>query len=217
MKNKPIVIGIAGGSGSGKTSVTYEVCKRFPEESILIIEQDHYYKDQSDKTFEERLLTNYDHPDAFDNDLLIKQLNQLLNYEPILKPSYDYKRHTRSDKVTEIDPRNVIIVEGILIFNDPRLMDLMDIKVFIDTDADVRIMRRLSRDIKERGRTLDSVIDQYLNFVRPMHMQFVEPSKYNADIIVPEGGENRVAIDMIATKIEQYIDQLQKNDKSFEK
>jgi len=208
MKNKPIVIGIAGGSGSGKTSVTYEVCKRLSKDSILIIEQDDYYKDQSDKNFEERLLTNYDHPDAFDNDLLIEQLAELLNYKSILKPTYDYKQHTRSSEVIKVDPKDVIIVEGILIFHDKKLMDLMDIKVFIDTDADVRIIRRLSRDIKERGRTLDSVIDQYLNFVRPMHLQYVEPSKYNADIIVPEGGENEVAIDMIATKVEQYIDQL---------
>ncbi|HLS35427.1 MAG TPA: uridine kinase [Bacillota bacterium] len=214
MQNKPIVIGIAGGSGSGKTSVTYEVCKRFSKDSILVIEQDSYYKDQSEKTFSERLLTNYDHPDAFDNELLIKQLKQLMNYETILKPSYDYKQHTRSSKVTKIDPKDVIILEGILILHDEQLMDLMDIKVFIDTDADVRIIRRISRDIKERGRNLDSVIDQYLNFVRPMHLQFVEPSKYNADIIIPEGGENHVAIDIIATKIEQYIEQLQKNIKN---
>lgn len=211
MGNKPIVIGIAGGSGSGKTSVTYEVCKRFPEDSILIIEQDNYYKDQSDKQFTDRLLTNYDHPDAFDHALLIKQIEQLLNYETILKPTYDYKMHTRSSEVIEVKPRDVIIIEGILIFNDERLMDLMDIKVFIDTDADVRIIRRLLRDIKERGRNLDSVIGQYLNFVRPMHLQYVEPSKYNADIIVPEGGENEVAIDMIATKIKQYIEELKEN------
>lgn len=208
MRNKPIVIGIAGGSGSGKTSVTKEVCKRFPGNSILVIEQDDYYKDQSHKTFEERLLTNYDHPDAFDNELLMKQIKQLLNYETILKPTYDYKLHTRSSEITRVDPKDVIIIEGILILHDQKLRDLMDIKIFIDTDADVRIIRRLSRDIKDRGRTLDSVIDQYLNYVRPMHLQFVEPSKYNADIIVPEGGENHVAIDIIATKIEQYIEQL---------
>lgn len=215
MENKPIVIGIAGGSGSGKTSVTYEVCKRFSEDSILIIEQDNYYKDQSNKAFEDRLLTNYDHPDAFDNALLIEQIKQLLNYETIMKPTYDYKRHTRSSEVIKVEPRDVIIVEGILIFHDEKLMDLMDIKVFIDTDADVRIIRRLLRDIKDRGRTLDSVIDQYLNFVRPMHLQFVEPSKYRADIIVPEGGENEVAIDMIATKIKQYIEQLKENNNNI--
>ena len=211
MSLKPIVIGIAGGSGSGKTSVTNEICKRFSKDSILVIEQDDYYKDQSDKTFEERLLTNYDHPDAFDNDLLITQLKQLLTYESILKPSYDYKRHTRSEKVTEVAPKDVIIVEGILIFHNEQLRNLMDIKIFVDTDADVRIIGRISRDINDRVRTLDSVIDQYLNFVRPMHLQFIEPSKYNADIIIPEGGENYVAIDMVATKIKQYIKQVKKS------
>lgn len=205
MKDKPVVIGVAGGSGSGKTSVTRSISKRFPDKTILVIEQDYYYKDQSHLPFEERLNTNYDHPLAFDNDLLIKHLRKLINHENIDKPVYDYKLHTRSKKVIKVEPKDVIILEGILILEDLRLVDLMDIKVYVDTDADLRIIRRLLRDIKERGRTLDSVIDQYLNSVRPMHLQFVEQTKRYADIIIPEGGQNHVAIDIMATKIEQIL------------
>jgi len=202
---KPIIIGVAGGSGSGKTSVTRSICQRFADKTILVIEQDHYYKDQSDLPFEERLQTNYDHPLAFDNDLLIEHLNQLVDNEAVNKPIYDYKQHTRSDQVVKVEPKEVIILEGILILEDPRLVDLMDIKVYVDTDADVRIIRRLLRDIKERGRTIDSVIDQYINVVRPMHLQFIEPTKRYADIIIPEGGENHVAIDLMATKVETIL------------
>ncbi|TQS74638.1 uridine kinase [Ornithinibacillus gellani] len=205
MKKKPVIIGVAGGSGSGKTSVTRSICKRFPNEHILVIEQDYYYKDQSHLPFEERLKTNYDHPLAFDNDLLIQHIQQLIDNHPIEKPIYDYKLHTRSDKVVQVEPRDAIIIEGILILEDPRLVELMDIKVFVDTDADLRIVRRLLRDIKERGRTLDSVIDQYVSNVRPMHLQFVEPTKRYADIIIPEGGNNHVAIDIMATKIETIL------------
>lgn len=210
MRKKPIVIGVAGGSGSGKTSVTHEICKRFADDSILIIEQDDYYKDQSHRTFEQRLQTNYDHPNAFDNELLVNQLKKLLKYEPIYKPIYNYKEHTRAHETVYVHPRDVIILEGILILHEPKLMDLMDIKIYVDTDDDVRIIRRIARDINERGRTLDSVIQQYLTYVRPMHLQFVEPSKYHADIILPEGGENHVAIDIIATRIEKYIAQKRK-------
>ncbi|GAB3795152.1 uridine kinase [Virgibacillus kimchii] len=205
MKDKPVVIGVAGGSGSGKTSVTQSICKRFAEKTILVIEQDYYYKDQSHLPYEERLNTNYDHPLAFDNDLLIEHVNKLLNNEQIEKPVYDYKMHTRSDEVILVEPKEVIIIEGILILEDPRLVDLMDIKVFVDTDADLRIIRRLLRDIKERGRTLDSVIEQYINNVRPSHLQFIEPTKRYADIIIPEGGQNHVAIDIMATKIETIL------------
>lgn len=204
-KRKPVVIGVAGGSGSGKTSVTKSIEKRFPDKSILVIEQDYYYKNQSHLSFEERLKTNYDHPLAFDNDLLIEHINKLLQNKPIDKPVYDYKMHTRSEKVIPVEPKEVIIIEGILILEDLRLVDLMDIKVFVDTDADIRIIRRLLRDIKDRGRTLDSVIDQYVNNVRPMHLQFVEPTKRYADIIIPEGGQNHVAIDIMATKIETIL------------
>lgn len=203
--DKPVLIGIAGGSGSGKSALTKSLCERFSDKTILVIEQDSYYKDQSDIPFEERLKTNYDHPLAFDNELLISHLHRLLAYQSISKPVYDYKEHTRSDKEITVEPKDIIIVEGILILEDQRLVDLMDIKLYVDTDADVRIIRRLSRDIKERGRTLDSVIDQYINAVRPMHLQFVEPTKRYADIIVPEGGKNPVAIDLMATKIEKIL------------
>ncbi|MDY0408541.1 uridine kinase [Virgibacillus soli] len=211
MHQKPVVIGVAGGSGSGKTSVTRSICNRFSDKTILVIEQDYYYKDQSHLPFEERLQTNYDHPLAFDNDLLIKHLNDLMQGKTIDKPVYDYKIHTRSDKTIPVEYKEVIIVEGILILEDPRLVDLMDIKVFVDTDADLRIIRRLLRDINERGRSLESVIDQYINSVRPMHLQFVEPTKRYADIIIPEGGENHVAIDIMATKIETILTRNAKN------
>ena len=176
------------------------------KDSILIIEQDAYYKDQSDKSFEERLKTNYDHPLAFDTDLLIEHLNKLLRYEPIEKPVYDYKRHTRSKEVIRLEPKEVIILEGILVLEDERLRNLMDIKVYVDTDADIRIIRRIVRDTRERGRTLESVIDQYINVVRPMHNQFVEPTKRYADIIIPEGGHNTVAIDLMVTKIKSILE-----------
>ncbi|MFB1050735.1 uridine kinase [Paraliobacillus sp. JSM ZJ581] len=205
MKEKPIIIGVAGGSGSGKTSVTRSICQRFADKTILVLEQDYYYKDQSHLPFEERLQTNYDHPFAFDNDLLIEHVNQLIDHQTINKPIYDYKRHTRSKDVLQIESKEVIILEGILILEDPRLVDLMDIKVYVDTDADVRIIRRILRDMKERGRTIESVIDQYINVVRPMHLQFVEPTKRYADIVIPEGGENHVAIDLMATKIQAIL------------
>ncbi|MCT1903320.1 uridine kinase [Oceanobacillus sojae] len=204
-KEKPIVIGVAGGSGSGKTSVTKSICNRFKETSILVIEQDAYYKDQSHLPLEERLKTNYDHPLAFDNNLLVEHLQQLLEYKSIEKPVYDYKVHNRSKETIHVEPKEVIIVEGILILEDVNLVDLMDIKVFVDTDADLRIVRRLLRDIKERGRTLESVIDQYIQVVRPAHMQFIEPSKRYADLIIPEGGENHVAVDIMASKIENIL------------
>lgn len=207
MGRKPVVIGVTGGSGSGKTSVTKAIYNSFKGHSILILEQDYYYKDQSDLPFEERLKTNYDHPLAFDNDLLIEHLEKLLQFEPIEKPVYDYSIHTRSDKVIPIEPKDVIILEGILVLEDERLRNLMDIKLYVDTDADLRIIRRLSRDIKERGRSLDSVIDQYVNVVRPMHNQFIEPTKRYADIIIPEGGHNHVAIDLMVTKIQTILEQ----------
>ncbi|MDC3413299.1 uridine kinase [Aquibacillus sp. 3ASR75-11] len=208
MIDKPVVIGVAGGSGSGKTSVTRAICQRFSDKSILVIEQDYYYKNQDHLPYEERLETNYDHPLAFDNDLLLRHIHDLLNQKPINKPVYDYALHTRSNQVIKVEPKEVIILEGILILEDQRLLDLMDIKVFVDTDADVRIIRRLMRDIKERGRSIDSVIDQYINVVRPMHLQFVEPTKRYADIIIPEGGENHVAIDLMAAKIQTIINKL---------
>jgi uridine kinase len=203
--NRPIVIGVAGGSGSGKTTVTKSICERFSDQTILVIEQDYYYKDQSHLSFEERLKTNYDHPLAFDNALLVCHLTDLMHGKSIKKPVYDYTIHTRSDETIHVEPQQVIIVEGILILEFPKLVDLMDIKVFVDTDADLRIIRRLMRDLQERGRTIDSVIHQYLTDVRPAHLQFVEPTKRYADIIIPEGGQNHVAIDLLATKVEQIL------------
>ncbi|MBM7620371.1 uridine kinase [Bacillus tianshenii] len=207
MGKRPIVIGVAGGSGSGKTSVTKAIFDHFTEKSILMLEQDYYYKDQSDVAFEERLKTNYDHPLAFDNDLLIKHIESLLSYDSVNKPVYDYTLHTRSSQVVEVEPKEVIIVEGILVLEDERLRNLMDIKLFVDTDADIRIIRRMLRDIKERGRTIDSVIEQYVTVVRPMHNQFIEPTKRYADIIIPEGGQNHVAIDLMVTKIQTILEQ----------
>ena len=204
---KPIVIGVAGGSGSGKTSVTKAIYEKFKGHSIMILEQDYYYKDQSHLPFEERLKTNYDHPLAFDNDLLLEHINQLIQYQAIEKPVYDYAMHTRSEEVIHVEPKDVIILEGILVLEDERLRDIMDIKLFVDTDADLRIIRRLMRDIKERGRSIDSVIEQYTSVVRPMHNQFIEPTKRYADIIIPEGGHNHVAIDLIGTKIQTILEQ----------
>lgn len=204
-KKRPVVIGVTGGSGSGKTSVSREIFNRFSGHSILMLEHDAYYKDQSHLAFEERLKTNYDHPLAFDTELLLEQMNQLLNYEAIERPVYDYVHHTRSKETVVQEPKEVIIIEGFLILEDKRLRDLMDIKVYVDTEDDIRIIRRIKRDMQERGRTLDSIINQYLSVVKPMHEQFVEPTKKYADIIVPEGVENQVAIDLLCTKIASIV------------
>lgn len=202
---RPIIIGVTGGSGSGKTSVSRAIFDQLHGHSLMMLQEDSYYKSQDDVPFEERTKVNYDHPNAFDTDLLIEQLEDLLNWKTIEIPVYDYAAHTRSKKVVVQEPREVIIVEGILTLNDARLRDLMDIKIFVDTDDDIRIIRRIQRDIEERGRTLQSVIDQYLETVKPMYHQFIEPSKRYADIIVPEGGENQVAIDLLVTKVRDII------------
>ncbi|MRG86683.1 uridine kinase [Salinibacillus xinjiangensis] len=207
MADKPVVIGVAGGTGSGKTTVTRSIYQHFVDKTILMIEQDYYYKDQSHLPLKERLNTNYDHPLAFDNDLLLEHLNDLIDRKPVKKPVYDYKLHTRSDEVVHVEPKDVIILEGILVLEDQRLRDMMDIKVFVDTDADIRIIRRMMRDIKERGRSIESVIEQYENVVRPMHLQFVEPTKRYADIIIPEGGQNLVAIDLMTTKVRSILEE----------
>lgn len=203
---RPLVIGIAGGSGSGKTSVTNAIYEAFKDHSVVVIQQDFYYKDQSHLEMEERLMTNYDHPLAFDNDLLIDHVNQLLQRQGIEKPVYDYAAHTRSNETVLIEPKDVIILEGILVLEDERLRDLMNIKLYVDTDADLRIIRRILRDISERGRTVESVVEQYLNVVRPMHNQFIEPTKRYADVIIPEGGQNEVAIDLMVTKIKAILE-----------
>ena len=204
-KRKPIIIGVAGGSGSGKTSVSKAICDKFPHHCVALIEHDSYYKDQSHLSFEERLRTNYDHPFAFDTTLFVEQLEQLIRYEAIDIPVYDYSNYTRSGNVKHQEPLDVIIVEGILVLEDERLRNLMNIKIFVDTDDDVRIIRRIRRDMVERKRTLDSVIDQYLNVVKPAHHQFIEPTKRYADVIIPEGVSNKVAIDLIHAKIETIL------------
>ncbi|NMA86732.1 MAG: uridine kinase [Tissierellia bacterium] len=204
--DKPILIGITGGTGSGKSTVSREILKSIQDKNVAIIEQDSYYKNQSHLTFEERIKTNYDHPFAFDNELLIEHLKKLLNNEAIEKPIYDFERHTRKEETIRVEPKDIIILEGILILNNEDIRNLCDIKIFVDTDSDVRVIRRIERDIKERGRSIDSVIGQYMTTVRPAHLQFVEPSKKYADIIIPEGGYNKVAIDIIATKINSILE-----------
>ena len=204
---KPILIGITGGTGSGKSTIAKEICDRFDEDCIAMIEQDSYYKCQSNLSMEERCKTNYDHPDAFDNDLLISHLEALINGKIINKPIYDFEAHDRKYETIKVEPRDIIIVEGILVLEDARIRNMLDIKIYVDTDADVRIVRRLLRDIEERGRTVKSVINQYLNVVRPMHLQFTEPTKRYADIIIPEGGENKVAIDVLTANIKQILQQ----------
>ena len=207
MRKKPIIIGVTGGSGSGKTSVSRAILANVPNAKIAMIEHDSYYKDQSHLTFEERVTTNYDHPLAFETDLLINHLKELIADRPVDIPIYDYTQHTRSEKSYRQEPQDVFIVEGILVLEDQRLRDLMDIKLFVDTDDDIRIIRRIKRDMQERGRSLDSIIEQYTRVVKPMYHQFIEPTKRYADIVVPEGVSNLVAIDLINTKVASILNE----------
>ena len=199
---RPIVIGVTGGSGSGKTTVSKAIYENLRGQSIQIINQDTYYNDQADMTMEERKAVNYDHPLAFDTALLIEQLDALRHNQAVEMPVYDYKEYTRSQATVHVEPQDVIILEGILILDDERLRDLMDIKVYVDADDDIRILRRIQRDMQERGRSLESIISQYLKTVKPMYHQF---TKRYADIIVPEGGENHVAIDILTTKVRDVL------------
>ena len=199
-----LTIGIAGGTGSGKSTITKRIVEHFGGD-VSVVNHDNYYKAHDEMSYEERCQLNYDHPDAFENELMIEHLRQLKAGNSIQCPVYDYTIHNRSKDFTTINPAKVIIVEGILILADKQLCDEMDIRVFVDTDADVRILRRIIRDVKKRGRTLESVIDQYLTTVKPMHEAFVEPSKKNAHIIIPEGGRNQVALDMVIGRIEKHL------------
>ncbi len=204
---KPLIIGITGGTGSGKSTVCKAIRENIPAENIATLEQDAYYKDQTHLTFEERLKTNYDHPLSFDNELLIQHIDELCAGKTIQKPIYDYELHTRNTEETEpIESTDIIIVEGIMILEDEELRNKLDIKIYVDTEDDIRILRRIQRDIKERGRTVDSVIEQYLDTVKPAHDQFIEPYKKYADIIMPEGGQNEVAIDIVISKIKTQLD-----------
>ncbi|MGN1301337.1 MAG: uridine kinase [Clostridia bacterium] len=204
MELNPIIIGIAGGTGSGKSTLAQNIEKEF-KHNITMLSHDYYYKSNDGLPFEERKKLNYDHPDAFETDLLIEHLSKLKNGETIRRPSYSFVEHLREKETYEVVPKKVIIVEGILLFENKTLRDMMDIKIFVDADADIRFIRRLLRDVQERGRTLDSVVEQYCTTVKPMHEQFVEPSKKYADIIVPEGGYNQVALNMIVEKIRSII------------
>lgn len=204
MADKILIIGIAGGSGSGKTTLTNRIIEQF-QEQVTVIKHDNYYKAHDDLDYESRTRLNYDHPYAFDTDLMIRHLKELKVGRPIECPVYDYTVHNRSKNTLTIVPERVIIVEGILIFENKELCDLMDIRIFVDTDSDLRIIRRIQRDVLERARSLESVIDQYMNTVKPMHEQFVEPSKKNANIIVPEGGYNKVAMEMIRNHIRSFL------------
>ncbi|GFZ26279.1 uridine kinase [Lactobacillus corticis] len=203
---KPVIIGIAGGSGSGKTTIAHEIADQIHDDDhITMITQDSYYRDNTGVSMADRQKINYDHPDAFDTPLLVKQIDQLVHRQAIEMPIYDFTEHNRSRKTIHVEPSDIIILEGILVLANEELRDLMDIKIYVDTDDDIRFIRRLQRDMKERGRSLDSVITQYLATVKPMYHLFIEPTKRYADIIVPEGGSNDVAIDMLTTKVRDII------------
>jgi uridine kinase len=199
--SKPFVIGVAGGSGSGKTTVIRRIVQSLGHDQVSLLEHDRYYRDRGDLRLEERAALNYDHPDSLETDLLVRHVHALRSGSAVEVPVYDFARHARVPETITVEPRRAIIVEGILIFADPDLRRLMDVKVFVDADDDTRFIRRLQRDLAERGRTVESVIDQYLGTVKPMHLEFVEPSKRYADVIIPLGGHNTVAIDMLLTLI----------------
>ncbi|HZJ46471.1 MAG TPA: uridine kinase [Pyrinomonadaceae bacterium] len=200
-----MIIGICGGTGSGKTTVANRILESVSADQVVFIQQDSYYRNLKDLPLDYRQLANFDHPDALDNDLLVNHVRKLKAGEPIDLPLYDFRTNNRMSEVRAVEPKPIVIVEGILIFAEPRLLEQMDIKVFVDTPDDIRFIRRLRRDVAERGRTVESVIEQYLGTVRPMHMQFVEPSKRHADVIIPEGGHNLVSIDLLSGKIRERL------------
>jgi uridine kinase len=200
-----MIIGICGGTGSGKTTVANRILESVSADQVVFIQQDSYYRNLKDLPLDYRQLANFDHPDALDNDLLVNHVRKLKAGEPIDLPLYDFRTNNRLSEVRTVEPKPIVIVEGILIFAEPRLLEQMDIKVFVDTPDDIRFIRRLRRDVAERGRTVESVIEQYLGTVRPMHMQFVEPSKRHADVIIPEGGHNLVSIDLLSGKIRERL------------
>ncbi len=202
---QPLIIGVAGGTGSGKTTVASAIVDRVGRDRIAWVQHDSYYRDRSGESFEERSRVNYDHPDSLETELLIAHLKELRSGRSVSVPVYDFSTHTRRGETRTINPQPIILVEGILIFVDPALRKLFDVKIFVDTDADLRLIRRLQRDMAERRRTFDSVITQYIETVRPMHLEFVEPSKRYADVIVPEGGFNTVALDMIVSRVRALL------------
>ncbi len=201
--SKPFFIGVAGGSGSGKTTVVANLTKVLKNRSVLCISHDDYYRNQDHLPMSQREATNYDHPASLETDLLVKHLAQIAQGQIVDKPTYDFSNHTRSKITEKIMPAKVVIVEGILIFEHKELREMLDLKVFVDTDADIRVLRRIKRDIEERGRTFDFTVNQYQKFTRPMHLEFVEPSKRYADIIVPEGGNNNVALDLLLARVKE--------------
>lgn len=203
--HRPVTIAVAGGTGSGKTTISTALLKRVGQHNIAYLPHDTYYKDIDDIPLHDHDIRNFDHPDALDTPLLIENIKQLQRWQPAEVPTYDFREYRRLPQTRTVDPQPIILVEGILIFAEPHLRELFDVKIFVDTDADVRFIRRLKRDIAERGRTVESVMQQYLETVRPMHLEFVEPSKRYADVIIPEGGFNRVAIDMLADRIRNML------------
>jgi uridine kinase len=202
---RPIIIGVAGGTGSGKTTVAFAILEKVGWNRIALIQHDSYYYDASNLPFEERARLNFDHPDALETPLLVEHLKLLRAGQPVQIPMYDFRTHTRLAETRLVNPEPVILVEGILIFAEPALRELFDVKIFVDADADIRFMRRLERDLKDRGRSLDSVIEQYMTTVRPMHLEFVEPSKRYAHVIIPEGGHNTVALDMVVARVQALL------------
>lgn len=215
--NPTLVIGIAGGTGSGKTTVANEILNRVGPEIVSYVPHDAYYKDLADLPPNQKVEINYDHPNSLDTPLMTEHIKKLIAGEAIDLPTYDFTIHSRTEKTIHIQPNPVILVEGILIFTDPVLRELCDVKIYVDTDADIRLIRRIRRDINERGRTIESVLRQYEKTVRPMHLEFVEPAKRYADIIIPEGGHNQVALDMVIARIETMVRQIKKQNKKNRK